>query len=60
MVHFTSVRYAGDNVLYIGNNAGMFETIKVWFIANFQSTPSSVDPIDLFSSVKDQWLILRF
>ncbi|XP_046861004.1 WD repeat-containing protein 90-like [Xenia sp. Carnegie-2017] len=27
MVHFTSVRYAGDNVLYIGNNAGI---ISAW------------------------------
>ncbi|XP_046861047.1 WD repeat-containing protein 90-like [Xenia sp. Carnegie-2017] len=27
MVHFTSVRYAGDNVLYVGNNAGI---ISAW------------------------------
>ena len=24
MVHFTSVRYAGDSILYVGNSAGTF------------------------------------
>ena len=34
MVHFTSVRYAGDSILYVGNSTGTF----VAFVGRSSST----------------------
>ena len=30
MVHFTCACYAGDSILYVGNNAGMFAAFVCW------------------------------